>query len=271
MKIDYRPKGFRAVTPGLSANGTPELVRFLERAFGAERRQCSTNPDGTIAHGVIALGDSIIELSEGRPEWPARPCAMHLYSADTDVMFARAVEAGAEVLMPLENTSYGDRAAAVLDPSGNHWYLATRLEQGPIPPGFHTLTPYLLARGAASVIDFMKAAFGASERIRVKNDDGSVMHAEVQIDDSIVEISDGGAKWTPKPCGLHLYVPDADAAYARAAASGASVLYAPRDTFYGDREAGVRDSAGNDWYIGTHVEDLSEEEMEHRRLAGQKA
>lgn len=271
MKLDYRPSGYRAITPGISAAGTPRLVEFLERAFEGVLLDCTRNPDGTIGHGAIQMGDSLVEICEAKPEWPARTCAIHLYSRDTDALFHRAVEAGARILLPLENAPYGDRAAGVQDPAGNHWYLATRLESGPIPKGFHTLTPYLLARGADAVIAFMKATFGAVEHTRVKKDDGSIMHAELQIDDSMIEISDGGGPWQPMPCGLHLYVPDADGAYARAVAAGATTLYEPKDTFYGDREGGIQDSAGNHWYIGTHKEDVSEEEITRRLAVLQKA
>lgn len=266
MKLDYRPTGYRAITPGMSAAGTPRLVEFLERAFGAVVGDCTRNPDGTIVHGEVRIGDSVLEVCEARAEWPARLCAIHLYSPDTDALFHKAVDAGGRVLQPLENAPYGDRVAAVQDPAGNHWYLATRLENGPIPKGFGTLTPYLLARGADAVMTFMKTAFGAVEHMRANTDDGRVMHAELQIDDSMIEISDGGGQWQPMACGLHLYVPDADAAYARAIAAGATSIYQPKDTFYGDRESGVQDSAGNHWYIGTHKEDVPEEEIV-RRLA----
>jgi PhnB protein len=261
MKLDYRPKGFRAITPGFSVAGTPRLVQFLQRAFGGVLHDCVKNRDGTIGHGAMQIGDSLLELSEARPEWPARRCAIHLYSADTDALFHKAVEAGAEVLHPLRDEGYGDRAAAVQDPAGNHWYLATRLENGPIPQGFHTLTPYLLARGADAVMTFMKTAFGAVERMRVDTDGGQVRHAELQIDDSMIEISDGGGPWQPMPTSLHLYVPDADAVYARALAAGATSIYEPKDMFYGDREGGVQDSAGNHWYIATHRKDVSDEEI----------
>lgn len=271
MKLDYRPRGYRALTPGMSAEGTPRLVEFLERAFGAVLRDCTRNPDGTIAHGAVQIGDSLAELSEARPEWPARRCAIHLYSPDTDALFQKAVDAGARVLHPLRTESYGDRAAAVEDPAGNHWYLATRLEDGPVPKGFHTLTPYVLAQGADAVMTFMKRAFGAVEQMRVNTDEGKVMHAELRIDDSMIEISDGGGQWQPFPCALHLYVPDADAVYARALAAGAASIYEPSDMFYGDREAGVQDSAGNHWYIATHKEDVPEEEIVRRLGALQKA
>jgi PhnB protein len=118
--------------------------------------------------------------------------------------------------------------------------------------GFHSVTPYLITRPAAAVIDFLKGAFGAQETMRMPTPEGSIMHAEVHIDDSVIEISDGNDKFPANPTALHAYVTDADAAYERALASGGKSLFAPADREYGDREAGVADPGGNHWYIATH-------------------
>ena len=122
----------------------------------------------------------------------------------------------------------------------------------PIREGFHTVTPYLIVHGAAELIDFVKRAFGADELFRGIGSAGGI-HAEVRIDDSMVMIGGGEVlDHPPTPTGLHLYVKDADAVYERALQAGATSLYAPIDQFYGDREAGVKDLAGNHWYIATH-------------------
>jgi len=121
-----------------------------------------------------------------------------------------------------------------------------------VRPGFHSLTPYLLAPGAARLIEFMRQAFGAEEVFRAKLPDGSIMHAEVRIGDSLIELSDGGGPWQPRPAAIHLYVEDADATYARALRAGATSLIAPTDMPYGDREGDVKDPLGNHWYIGTY-------------------
>lgn len=267
MTRDYRPAGYRALTPGISAEGATRLAEFIERAFGGELRDCTRNAEGAIAHGAIQIGDSIVEISEAKPAWPARPCGIHLYNPDTDALFARAVGAGAKVERPPKDEHYGDRAASLKDPAGNYWFLATRLNGSPIPERFGTLTPYLIARGADAVIAFMRTAFGAIELGRYPTDDGKVLHAELRIDDSMIEIADDGDACGPMPCNLHLYVPDADAAYTRAIAAGAEPLYEPKDQFYGDREGGVRDSAGNQWFIATHVEDVPEDEIARRMAA----
>jgi PhnB protein len=118
--------------------------------------------------------------------------------------------------------------------------------------GIRSVTPYLAVQPAAELIQFVKRAFGAEELLRTVGSAGGV-HSEVQIGDTRVMIGGGGA-WggTPTPTGLHLYVPDADQVYRIALEAGADSLYAPVDQPYGDREASVKDVAGNHWYIATH-------------------
>ncbi len=116
----------------------------------------------------------------------------------------------------------------------------------PIREGFHTLTPYL--SGPLELIDFVKRAFGGEELLRAPGSAGG-LHCEVRIGDSIVMIGVGGK---PMPTSLHLYVEDTDAVYRRALEAGATSTEKPVDQPYGDREAGVRDLSGNDWYIATH-------------------
>jgi len=140
----------------------------------------------------------------------------------------------------------------------------------PIPQGYHTITPYLVVPGAAQLIDFLKQAFGAEEILRMAQPDGTIMHAEVKIGDSGVMLSEASGENKPMPAMLHLYVEDMDGAYQRALQAGATSLREPADQFYGDRIGGVRDSFGNQWWLATHIEDVSAEEMT-RRAATQVA
>jgi uncharacterized glyoxalase superfamily protein PhnB len=137
----------------------------------------------------------------------------------------------------------------------------------PIPAGHHTVTPYLLVADVARQIDFMARAFGASETSRFETPDGRIMHAEVKIGDSFVMLGEAGGDWKPMPCMLHLFVRDTDAVYASAIKAGAKSVREPADQFYGDRSGGVMDAEGNQWWIATHVEDVSPEEMERRMRA----
>jgi PhnB protein len=124
-----------------------------------------------------------------------------------------------------------------------------------IPAGFRSITPYFIVPGADRFISFVKQAFGAEEVLRMDAPDGTVVHAEVRIGDSMLELSEGSGAWPARPAAIHVYVPDADAIYARAIAAGARSLLAPTDMPYGDREADVTDPFGNNWYIATRQED----------------
>lgn len=128
----------------------------------------------------------------------------------------------------------------------------TRTAVKPVREGFHTITPYLIVKEAAELIDFVKQAFGADELFRGTGSAGGI-HAEVKIGDSIVMMGGGPAlNRASNPTGIHLYVEDADAVYERALQAGATSMYGPVDQVYGDREAGVKDLSGNHWYIATH-------------------
>lgn len=134
----------------------------------------------------------------------------------------------------------------------------------PIPDGYHSVTPYLMVQGVEKLLSFVKEAFGAEETTRLLKADGSISHAEVRMGDSVVMMGEADERWSPMPGTIHLYVEDCDATYRRALGAGATSVQEPGDQFYGDRMAGVRDSAGNMWWIATHVEDLSAEEMANR-------
>lgn len=134
----------------------------------------------------------------------------------------------------------------------------------PIPDGYHSVTPYLMVQGVERLLDFVKQAFAAQETTRLLKADGSISHTEVRIGDSVVMMGQADEKWSPMPSTIHLYVEDCDATYRRALGAGGTSLQDPAHQFYGDRMAGVRDPVGNMWWIATHVEDLSEEEMAKR-------
>lgn len=140
----------------------------------------------------------------------------------------------------------------------------------PVPEGYHTLTPFLNLKGADKAIEFFKRAFGATERGRMAGPDGAIMHAEIQIGDSIVMLSEAAMR-PPMPASLFIYVPDADAAFARAVAAGAAVVMPLADQFWGDRFGTVSDAYGNTWSIATHIEDVPPEEMGKRAQAAMAA
>ncbi len=132
------------------------------------------------------------------------------------------------------------------------------------PEHYGSVTPYLIVKDAAGLIDFLKTAFGAQEHFRMADPDGKVRHAEVQIGDSMVMIGGAEGEIKPVPACLYLYVPNVDEVYSKAVAAGAKSVREPADQFYGDRNSGVADSWGNQWWIGTHLEEVSSEEVTRR-------
>lgn len=134
----------------------------------------------------------------------------------------------------------------------------------PIPKGFHTVTPVLTVREAAKLIDFLKQAFDAEEVYRLDGPNGSVMHAEMKIGDSLIMVGEATDQWKPMQATVALYVRDADEWYQRALRAGATSVREPSDQFYGDRSAGVKDFAENHWWIHTHIEDVPPEELKKR-------
>jgi PhnB protein len=132
-----------------------------------------------------------------------------------------------------------------------------------IPEGYHSIQPYLISRDADKIIEFTKKAFGAEELMRMPAPDGGVAHAEVKIGDSIVMMG-GSPDQVSQPATVLLYTEGVDDVYKRALAAGGTSEREPEDQFYGDRSAGVKDPAGNTWFIHTNIEEVSEEEMERR-------
>jgi uncharacterized glyoxalase superfamily protein PhnB len=142
----------------------------------------------------------------------------------------------------------------------------------PVPDGYHTVTPFLVVRGAAKTIEFARKAFGAEVTEEpITRPDGTIMHTQIKIGDSLIMISDASEQHPPTQSMLYLYVPNVDAVYQRAVAAGGTSLMEPMDQFYGDRSGGVKDPSGNQWFIGTHKEDVAPQELKKRAAAHLKA
>ena len=145
----------------------------------------------------------------------------------------------------------------------------------PVPEGYHTVTPYLAVDDASAAIEFYKRALGAKERVRMSTPDGKVGHAELEIGDSLIMLSDPfpHSQTTPPAelggttGGAFLYVEDVDSAFQQAIDAGATVAMAPEDMFWGDRFGSVMDPFGHNWSFATHMEDLTEEEIAERGRA----
>jgi PhnB protein len=238
-----------------------------------------------IGNSSIYLSDEYPEYGSMSPRSVGgTPVKINLSVPDVDAVAARAVEAGGKMVWPVQDQFYGERTGRFEDPFGQVWMISTIIEQlsaeelhrrfedmkkqgaftqpqqkpdekaapavRPIPEGFHTLTQYLAVNGAARLIDFLKEGFGAVEKFRVGKPGGElIMHAEMRIGDSVLELADASEEFGARAVANILHVDDVDAVYERALKAGATSLSAPREQPYGDREAGVKDLAGNQWYL----------------------
>jgi PhnB protein len=276
-------------TPYLSVRNAAAAIEFYKKAFGATEVMRLMQPDGRMGHAEINIGGAKIFLADEFPEFGfpspeslgGSPVHIQLEVPDVDESARRAVSAGAAVVRPVADQFYGERSGQFRDPFGYVWVLSTRKEDvsaaemqrridkmsqaesalaredaAPsavsfIRRGFHTVTPYLIIPNAARWIDFVKQAFGAEEHFRAKRPGAEdlIMHAEVKIGDSMIELADANAQFPATPCTLLLRVGDPDAVYARAVQAGATAFDPVTDHDYGSRAGTVVDASGNRWHI----------------------
>lgn len=237
-------EGFTTVTPYI---WVPDrgLADFLIRTFDAVETRVAENPGHGI-HREMRIGDSMVMIGEsGRTDVPARPQAFHVFVADADATFARALAAGAMSLGEPEDRHYGERTGFVADAYGNHWYIATALGPQSLGHALRTVTPYLHAHDVDAYMKFLTRAFGAVEETRAEQPGGVIPYARMRFGDAAVEFG----THPPMPGSYFLYVADPDAVYEQALAAGAKPLSAPADQPSGIRIGFVEDPVGNHWYI----------------------
>jgi len=285
--------GRMTASPRLAFRDPGKAIEFYQRALGA-KETFRFEVGGTIPHAELMIGDSTIDVTG---EWPEggrfsaetlghSPVSMSIQVDDVDAFTEHAVAAGMKLVREAKTQFYGHRDALLQDPFGYSWAVFTVIEEmsveemhrrmqaptkdakggdvpeqksrvSPIPSGYHTVTPYLVAQDANIVIDFVKKTFGGEEIFRSVGPAGGY-HCEVRVDDSMLMIGGGGAgvSWKGESVlgAFHVYVRDCDAAYQRALEAGGKSLTEPADQFYGERTAQVIDAAGNHWYIATAKE-----------------
>ncbi len=272
-------------SPRLTFKDAAKAIEFYKQAFGAKETFRFELETG-IPHAEITIGDSTIFLTE---EWPEggrfspetlgnSPVMMSLSVPDVDKFFAHAIGAGAKAVIPIANQFYGHREGTLQDPFGYLWSVSTLTEEmpveemhrrmnaemgkqpkkpavNPVPRGFHTVTPYMIAADGDAMLAFAKKAFGAEPTLRAVGGAGGI-RGEVRIGDTMLMMGGGipGKSFNAKPntTALHIYVKDTDAAYQKALQAGATSISEPKDQDYGERGAGVKDPFGNHWYIATH-------------------
>jgi PhnB protein len=255
------PKGYRTLTPYIVAQNADELIDFVKATFGAEETFRSVGGAGG-RHAEVQLGDSMMMIGGGGPglKWrgESNPGAFHVYVRDADAVYKKAVEAGAETIQPPTDQFYGERSSSVKDNAGNYWYIATRLEGDYKWEGAPDVQPYLHPLRGGPMIDFLKKAFGMEELgPRFTSPEGVIHHVTLKIGSSHLELGEAQGPHQPMKSMFYLYVPDCDSLYRRAIAAGATSIMEPMDHPYGDRSGGVKDAFGNQWYIATHVKDVT--------------
>jgi uncharacterized glyoxalase superfamily protein PhnB len=257
--VDPVPRGYRTITPYLVVQDAPGLIDFMKQTFGAEETFRTIGSAGGV-HANVRVGDSMMMVGGGGPglSWrgASMPSAFHIYVPDCDAVYERALELGGTSIDKPADQSYGERSASVKDAAGNHWYIATYKGESYKWEGAPDVTPCLHPLRAGPVIDFLKRAFGAEELGRHASPEGVIQHATLKIGDAYLEMGDAHGPYQPMPTMFYIYVPDCDAVYRRAIAAGATSIAEPADQPYGDRNGGVKDAFGNQWYIATHIKDL---------------
>ena len=249
-------EGFHTITPYLIVDEAAGLIDFVKDAFGADELYRGTG-SGAGIHCEVRIGDSMVMIGGGGGlRVKVMPTSLHLYVNDTDAVYQRALQAGATSVAQPVDQSYGDREAGVKDLAGNYWWIATHKGKKYIPEGLRSVTPYLHPRGADRMVDFLKRAFGAEESGVYRSPDGTIVHAKVRIGSSLIEMGEAHGEYQPMPTTIYMYVENADAVYKAALAAGGTSLSEPADQPYGDRNGGVRDPFGNEWYIATHISDV---------------
>jgi PhnB protein len=131
-----------------------------------------------------------------------------------------------------------------------------------IPEGYHSVTPYIMAKDADETIEFLKKTFDATEKELIRTPEGRVGHGEIRIGDSIIMIAEASEQHPFNPSMLYIYVENVDDTYKRGIAAGGESMREPTDEFYGDRSAGMKDSSGNQWWMATHKKTVSHEVMQ---------
>jgi PhnB protein len=254
------PQGYRTVTPYIVAENAVGLLDFLQKAFGGELVFRSVGSAGGL-HAEVRVGDSMLMLGGGGPglKWAGNPkqFGFHYYVPDCDATYQRALDAGAvSVLEPTEQP-YGERSASVRDAAGNLWYIATYRGKDYKWEGAPDIQPSLHPLRAEPVISFLKRAFDAEELGRHATPQGVIQHVTMKIGSSHLEMGEAHGQYQPMPSMFYLYVPNCDDVYRRAIAVGAKSIMEPTDHPYGDRSGAVQDAFGNEWWIATHIKDVT--------------
>jgi PhnB protein len=258
--VDPIRKGFRTVTPYLVAQNAEAVIQFVKKTFGAEETFRDVGSAGGY-HCELRVDDSMLMIGGGAPglKWKGESVlgAFHVYVRDCDAAYQRALKAGGKSLQEPTDQDYGERTASVADEAGNHWYIATFKDTGFKYGEAPTVQPYMHPLRAEPVIKFLRNAFGAEEMGRAASPEGVILHTTLKLGTSQLEMGEAHGPYQPMKSMFYLYVPNCDAVYKAAITAGATSIHEPADQPYGDRVGAVTDVFGNQWYIGTHVKEMT--------------
>lgn len=253
------------VIPFLRYADARAAIGWLGKALGFVEKAVFDSPDGKVGHAELRFDDALVMLSSTKSDALAlRPPrelggsnqSICLVVSDPDAHHARALSAGAEIVWPLNDTSYGARCYACRDPEGHLWIVGDYR-----PAGGASLAPELLYADGRRAIAWLHEAFGMEEVLVVPTADGGVYHAELRCPGGVVMLTshqgDGGGLLPPATLrgvnqGVYVVVDDVDAHYRLAMAAGATVVLDLKDTDYGSREYTCRDPEGHLWSFGTY-------------------
>jgi uncharacterized glyoxalase superfamily protein PhnB len=251
------PPGFNNIAPYILVNGAAQFLGFLKSAFEGAEVLRVPRPDGSIMHAEVRIGDSLVELADANDQYPARTMFIHLYVADADATFERALRAGAISVQQVADMPWGDRQGTATDPFGNTWHVGMPKGWTPGPEGMRSIQPFLRLREAQNMIRFAESAFNAEALGVALSPEGKVLHATIKLGNASFEIVEADGDSVPPPAYLHIYVPDTDACYAKALSSGATAIDPPSIKPYGERSATFKDPFGNTWFVATYLGESS--------------
>jgi uncharacterized glyoxalase superfamily protein PhnB len=255
------PAGYRMVTPYLVAQDANAVIDFVKKTFAGEELFRAVGSAGGY-HCEVRVEDSMLMIGGGGAgvAWKGEPMlgAFHVYVRDCDAAYRRALEAGAKSIAEPADQFYGERSGSVIDSAGNHWYIATAKASGYKSEGAPAIQPYMHPLRVDPVMNFLKRAFGAEDLGRYTSPDGVVHHMTIAIGDSHLEMGEAQGPYQPMKSMFYLYVPNVDDVYRTALAAGAKSMHEPADQPYGDRVGAVIDIFGNQWWIATHVKDVTQ-------------
>jgi uncharacterized glyoxalase superfamily protein PhnB len=254
-------------------------AEFYQLAFGWKIRRRGD--------GAVTFDDTVGEVSgtfvTGRPVAGEPGLLPYVMVARADAALDAVLAAGGEIVRPVDpgaSEVFGwvrDLAGNVLGVYQQPGLAEAEGSPRPVPEHLHTVTPRLVVQDARAAVEFYRAAFGAEQRgMLFAAPDGTVVHAEIQLGDSVVYLTEPGDNGGGAAGGdagrvtaiMVVTVPDVDSLWARAVAAGCTVIHPLADQFYGEREGRLGDPFGQQWMLGSHIEDVDPAELERRMQGG---